>query len=71
MLRSKKKRIQKKELKKLYFAHKGNCCKCGAFLASDNPLGSFFILDRSGNFYCSDCDSEFEDGDPRIVDFAW
>lgn len=45
------------------------CCKCGMVLLSTNtgnPLGNYFIMDKDGNFYCADCDSQFEDNDKRI-----
>lgn len=58
------------ELKRLYNGHKNICCKCGCSLSSapDIPLGSVFVLDRQGRFYCMDCDGDFEDGDERIYD---
>jgi hypothetical protein len=27
-----------------------------------------FVLDKDGNYYCSNCDVIFEDGDSRIYD---
>lgn len=59
-----------KELyEKLHSKH-GFCCKCGCELedCTGIGLGNIFILDIDGNFYCTDCDGEFEDGDERIVD---
>ena len=59
-----------KELFKRYNSKKAKCAICGKTLISfgDEPLGLYFVLDKSGNFYCTDCDSEFEDGDNRIFD---
>lgn len=58
------------ELKKLYLSHKGTCCKCGCTLEDDigEGLGSIFVLDKDGRFYCMDHDGEFEDGDERIFE---
>lgn len=57
-----------KSLLKLYHSHKANCCKCGCALESDDDLGSVFVLDYNGKFYCMNCDSEFEDVDERIFE---
>ena len=57
-----------KKLKQLYNTHKAICCKCGCSLESSMPLGSVFILDINGNFYCTNCDKEFDDIDDRIYD---
>lgn len=58
------------QLKELWHSHKANCCKCGCELEDTNGcgLGEFFVLDKNGNFYCIDCDDEFEDGDERIFE---
>lgn len=61
--------MDKREL--LYRAnqHEAGCCKCGCHLVSAYaPLAAVFIMDREGNFYCADCDDEFEWGDERIFD---
>lgn len=57
-------------LKKLYRQSKSRCCKCGCSLETvpGFPLGTMFVLDKSGNYYCSNCDVIFEDGDSRIYD---
>lgn len=57
-----------KDLLKLYHSHRANCCNCGCSLESDNSLGSVFILDYNGNFYCMNCDNIFEEGDERIFE---
>lgn len=58
-------------LVKLYRSHKASCCKCGCTLEDNTGLGlgAIFALDRAGNFYCMNCDSDFEDGDNRIFDY--
>lgn len=57
------------ELLALYNSKKGVCCKCGCTLEDNNgQLGSVFVLDRAGNFYCTNCDGEFEDGDENIFE---
>ena len=58
------------ELHKLYHSHKGECSVCGTVLesAENIPLGSVFVLDKHGRFYCTHHDSKFEDGDERIYD---
>lgn len=57
------------ELRRLYNSSKNKCCKCGCNLEDVNgKLGSVFVLDTDGNFYCMNCDSEFEEGDERIYD---
>lgn len=49
--------------------HKADCCKCGCYLTSKcAPIAAVFVMDREGNFYCTECDAEFEDGDERIFD---
>ena len=56
-------------LHKLYHRQKSKCCKCGCILESASaPLGSVFVMDKGGNFYCTNCDYIFEDGDERIYD---
>lgn len=54
----------------LYNSNKNHCCKCGCQLESVEgiPLGSVFVLDYSGKFYCMNCDSEFEEYDERIFE---
>lgn len=49
---------------------KGYCACCGQTLEAfgGNSLGDFFVMDKEGNFYCTECDTEFEDGDSRIFD---
>lgn len=48
---------------------KAYCCKCGCFLESwTGPLANAFIMDREGNYYCTRCDGDFEDGDERIFE---
>ena len=59
------------ELQIKYNSHKAVCSVCGKSLETSEeagPIGQYFVLDKNGNFYCSDCDSEFEDGDERIFD---
>jgi hypothetical protein len=59
--------MNKADLIKRYhskFAH----CKCGATLSSTISLGYFFVMDYDGNFYCTECDKEFLDGDERIFE---
>ena len=56
------------ELIRLYHSHKANCCKCGCYLESDFDLGSIFVLDCNGNFYCTNCDNIFDDIDDRIFE---
>ena len=49
--------------------HRADCCKCGCYLESKYaPIAAVFVMDKQGNFYCTDCDGEFEDGDERIFD---
>lgn len=61
--------MEKIDLLKLYHSHTNVCCKCGRILEDANgELGSVFVLDHNGNFYCMDCDKEFEDGDERIFE---
>ena len=59
-----------KDLLKLYHSHKGNCCRCGCELCDNTGfgLGSVFVLDYDGNFYCANCDGEFIDNDARIFE---
>lgn len=58
------------ELNALYFSDKAECCRCGCHLEDNtgNGIGSVFVLDKHGRFYCMNCDSDFEDGDERIFD---
>lgn len=58
----------KAELLKKYHSRFGHCCKCGATLSSTISMGYFFIMDYNGNFYCTECDKEFLDGDERIFE---
>lgn len=62
--------IKKETLTKLYRSAKGNCCKCGCALEDNtgNGLGSVFVLDRNGNFYCARCDWDFSEYDERIFE---
>lgn len=58
-----------KDLLNLYHSHENVCCKCGCALEDVNgELGSVFVMDYGGNFYCMDCDKEFKDGDERIFE---
>lgn len=56
------------ELLKRYALKRANCCKCGTPLTSSISLGYFFIMDYNGNFYCTECDQEFLDGDEKIFE---
>lgn len=56
------------QLLDLYHSHRADCCKCGCYLESDFDLGSIFVLDYDGNFYCMNCDSIFDDVDDRIFE---
>lgn len=58
------------KLLNLYYQRKANCCKCGCELKAvpGQPLGSTFVLDWKGNYYCMNCDGEFGDGDERIFE---
>lgn len=58
------------QLLDLYHLHRAECCKCGCYLESDFDLGSIFVLDYDGNFYCMNCDNIFDDVDDRIFE-AW
>lgn len=60
--------MNKTQLLKIYHSKHDNCCKCGADLTSSISLGYFFIMDYDGNFYCTECDQEFLDGDERIFE---
>lgn len=57
-----------KKLLKLYHSHKAQCCKCGCTLESVQDLGSVFVLDYKGKFYCMNCDIVFNDVDARIFE---
>lgn len=60
-----------RQLRDLYYkTHKAHCCKCGCGLEDNDGcgLGTFFVLDKNGNFYCMGCDEIFEDGDERIFE---
>lgn len=56
------------QLLDLYHSHRADCCKCGCYLESDFDLGSIFVLDYDGNFYCMNCDNIFDDVDDRIFE---
>ena len=58
------------DLMEKYNSHKANCCVCGCTLSTEggNALGDFFLLNKDGQFYCMDCDIEFEEGDEYIFD---
>lgn len=58
------------DLRKLYFSKKSNCCVCNRNLidATGSGLGSVFVLDKDGNFYCTEHDDNFQSGDSRIFD---
>ena len=56
------------QLLDLYHSHRAECCKCGCYLESDFDLGSIFVLDYDGNFYCMNCDNIFDDVDDRIFE---
>jgi hypothetical protein len=59
------------ELQEKYNSHKAVCVVCGKSLETSQeagPLGQYFVMDKDGNFYCTDCDIDFEDGDDRIFD---
>lgn len=60
--------MNKAELVKRYNSHKDECCKCGCLLTASTYLGEFFVMDYDGNFYCTNCDGEFEDYDERIFE---
>lgn len=57
-------------LYELYKSKDGYCSVCGCKLRDDTGfgLGSVFVLDKCGKFYCMDCDNMFSDGDERIFD---
>lgn len=58
-----------RDLRTLYYAPDAFCCKCGIHLTDANGMvGSVFVMDKCGNFYCCNCDKEFEDGDERIFE---
>lgn len=46
------------------------CKDCGRLLKSEfgEPLGHYFVMDKGGNFYCTICENQFEDGDERIYE---
>ena len=56
------------QLLDLQHSHRADCCKCGCYLESDFDLGSIFVLDYDGNFYCMNCDNIFDDVDDRIFE---
>lgn len=57
-----------RDLLELYHSHKANCCNCGCQIESGFALGSVFVLDYDGNFYCMGCDDIFGDCDERIFE---
>ena len=56
------------QLLDLYHSHRAECCKFGCYLESDFDLGSIFVLDYNGNFYCMNCDNIFDDVSDRIFE---
>ena len=60
--------MTKAELIAKYKTRFDHCCKCGAALSATISLGYFFVMDYDGNFYCTECDKEFIDGDERIFE---
>ncbi len=61
--------MRREELLRRANVHQAVCCNCECVLYSKfAPLAAVFVMDRKGNFYCTDCDVEFEDGDERIFD---
>ena len=63
-------RASRAMLEKIYHSTSANCYVCGCRLVSGCgvPLGSMFVLDTSGRYYCTHCDAIFEDGDERTFD---
>lgn len=62
-------KLTNKELRTLYYNDKACCCRCGTHLSDANHvIGSVFVMDKNGNFYCTNCDGDFEDGDERIFE---
>lgn len=46
-----------------------HCAGCGCLMYThekDDVLSNYFIMDREANFYCTDCEKDFADGDERI-----
>lgn len=61
--------LSNRDLRSLYYAPDAFCCKCGTHLSDKNHMvGSVFVMDKCGNFYCMNCDKEFKDGDERIFE---
>lgn len=60
--------METEKLLELYHSHRGHCCKCGRYLESELDLGSIFVLDYDGNFYCINCDNIFDDMGERIFE---
>ena len=60
--------MTKTQLLERYNSNHDECCKCGCVLTASSFLGEFFIMDYEGNFYCTECDIEFVDGDERIFE---
>ena len=61
--------MRREELLRRANSHQAFCCNCESVLLSTYaPIAAVFIMDKKGNFYCKDCDSEFVDGDERIFD---
>ena len=44
------------------------CHCCGMLLKTqfNEPLSTYFVMNKQGHFYCTQCDAIFEDGDERI-----
>jgi hypothetical protein len=61
-------KMSKTAFLKKYHSRFDHCCKCGAALSATISLGYFFVMDYNGNFYCTECDKEFIDGDERIFE---
>jgi hypothetical protein len=46
-----------------------HCAGCGCLLhtmSKGDILSNYFIMDKEANFYCTDCEKDFADGDERI-----
>jgi hypothetical protein len=45
------------------------CAGCGCLLhtnSREDVLSNYFIMDKEANFYCTECEQDFADGDERI-----
>ena len=60
--------MDEKYLENRYHKTGAFCDLCGRKLISGcgEPLGRYFVMDVQGRFYCTHCDTIFEDGDERI-----